>query len=418
MEEEVIEKAVLAYLKSKGYRAAELAFQDEQQKQQQHPSPKSLPTPQPSMLSPSVVNHILLYSKSDNEASRYKEGYSKLRLWVHSSLDLYKNELLRILYPVFVHSFMDLVAKGFAQEARSFFQSFREDHEAMHLRDLQKLEGVISQQHLKENEFACTFRENKVNIKMCQYSFELLLQYLHSTESMLMLAVVNEHINLKVLPGQPSPFPVEEEAITLIGQTDDFVDSINQKEIRWGVLEDSLDEKLEKALAAETERTEADGKEGEAEDGKKKTSEGGKGAVLSKKGKKDKTTGTTGKGSKLESSTTLFPRVKPELSLPTMSEEAERRALEDLRNRVRLGSNALPSVSFYSFINTHNRFSLSLSLYCYGDVSHAPVVTHLICTFPSYMPIGMEKTSIKSFFLSLFLSLPLSLTFSFLLLLQ
>lgn len=36
--------------------------------------------------------------------------------------------------------------------------------------------------------------------------------------------------------------------------------------------------------------------------------------------------------------------------------------MEDLRNRARLGSNALPSVSFYSFVNTHNRWD-SL-LYC------------------------------------------------------
>ena len=37
------------------------------------------------------------------------------------------------------------------------------------------------------------------------------------------------------------------------------------------------------------------------------------------------------------------------------SEESERQALEDLKNRARLSSSALPSVSFYSFINTHSR---------------------------------------------------------------
>eukprot|EP01018_Ginkgo_biloba_P022059 Gb_03023 [translate_table: standard] len=69
---------------------------------------------------------------------------------------------------VFIHCFMDLVAKGHTQDARSFFQSFREDHEALHLRDLQKLESVLSPQHLEEMEFARSLRQNKVNIKMCQ----------------------------------------------------------------------------------------------------------------------------------------------------------------------------------------------------------------------------------------------------------
>lgn len=33
--------------------------------------------------------------------------------------------------------------------ARTFFNNFREDHEMLHLRDLQKLEGVLSPSHLE-----------------------------------------------------------------------------------------------------------------------------------------------------------------------------------------------------------------------------------------------------------------------------
>ncbi|MCH82609.1 transcription initiation factor TFIID subunit 5-like, partial [Trifolium medium] len=39
--------------------------------------------------------------------------------------------------------------------------------------------------------------------------------------------------------------------------------------------------------------------------------------------------------------------------------EVEQSILEDLRNRVQLSSVALPSVSFYTFINTHNGLSCS-----------------------------------------------------------
>jgi hypothetical protein len=34
--------------------------------------------------------------------------------------------------------------------------------------------------------------------------------------------------------------------------------------------------------------------------------------------------------------------------------EVEKSILEDLRNRAQLNSMALPSVSFYTFLNTHN----------------------------------------------------------------
>ncbi|KAL2613132.1 hypothetical protein R1flu_024824 [Riccia fluitans] len=353
MEEDQIDKAVLAYLKKKGYRAAELAFQDEQSKVRTVSGNQSTTSSSP--IDPTIANQIYFYSRSDNSPGRYKEGFSKLRSWVHSSLDQYKNELLRILYPVFVHSYLELVAKGHSQEARAFFQSFREDHEAIHMRDLQKLEGVLAPQHLEECELARTFRENKIDIKMCQYSFELLLQYLHNTDSMLMLGIVNAHINLQVVPGQPSQLFEEEEAVTLTGKAQDAMELINQKEIRWGVLEDSLEEKLEKELAAEAEKAEAEGKEADAEENKKRAAEGGKPGGTGKKVKKEKTGGGGNKGTKAETTAVaVITRVKPDLPLPVMSEELERQALDDLRNRARLGSSALPSVSFYTFINTHN----------------------------------------------------------------
>lgn len=350
MDEEQIEKAVLAYLKKKGYRQAEQALQEEHLRSAHNPSAKT---------DPDIANQILRYSKSDTVPALYKEAYGKLRNWVHSSLDLYKNELLRILYPVFLHCFMDVVAKGFPQEARTFFQTFREDHEALHLRDLQILQGILSSEHLQEMELARSLRENKVNIKMCQYSFDLLLQYLHNTDSSLMLGIVNERINLQVSSGQPTSWS-EEDMGSLLGKPQEAVNEVNTKEIRWGMLEDSLEEKLEKELATEAEKAEAEVKEGEGEDVKKKTGEAGK----SKKMKKDKLTGATGKGLKTETTTvTIVPRVKSELVMPTLSEETERQALEDLRNRARLSSTALPSVSFYSFVNTHSSLNCaSISL--------------------------------------------------------
>ncbi|XP_024390702.1 transcription initiation factor TFIID subunit 5 [Physcomitrium patens] len=344
MEEEKVEQAVLAYLKSKGYRQAELAFHDEQQRLRHSGSQTS-----DTAIDSSIANPILFYAKSDNDPNRYKEGYSKLRSWVYQSLDSYKNELLRILYPVFAHCYIDLVGKGFTQEARDFLQRFREDHEASHVRDIQKLEGVLSPQHLHESELVLTLRNNKQSVKMCQYSFELLLQYLHGTDSMLMLGIVNEHLNIHVLPGPPSALPKDDEVVA-----QGTLDYLNQKEIRWGALEDSLEDKFEKHNAAALlEKDMAGKKDGEGEDNKAKV-DGKAGGPSNKKAKKDKAS-TAGPGTTAKSAGPgSAPRVKAELPMPTMSEEAEKQVMEDFRKRARLGSNALPSVSFYSFINTHN----------------------------------------------------------------
>lgn len=372
MDEEEIEKAVLAYLRKKGYKQAESALHEEQQK---HHHLKSAATNNNSnnnnsssnsnstnsQTDPDIARQILSFSAElENSPAQYHEGYSKLRSWAHSSLDSYKHELLRVLYPVFIHCFMDLVAKGHLQEARDFFNSFREDHEMIHSRDLQKLEGVLSPSHLEEMEFAHSLRQSKVNIKICQYSYDLLLQYLHKTQSITMLGLINEHINFQVSPGQPSSISDDAEVVTIMGSGQEAANLINQKEIHWGLLEDSLEERLEKAgaLVPDSEKFDAETRDGETEENKKRSAEVGKQGTSLKKLKKDKVGGATAKTSRAEnSSVSAAPRVKPELALPSISAEVEHSILEDLRNRVQLNSASLPSVSFYTFINTYNRLT-------------------------------------------------------------
>ncbi|KAL0380296.1 UNVERIFIED_CONTAM: Transcription initiation factor TFIID subunit [Sesamum angustifolium] len=386
MDQEEIDKVVLAYLDKRGFKQAGLAFQ--QEKQQHSKGSNSSSTAQ---IDPDIAKQILAFSEVDGPA-QYQEGYSKLRSWAYSSLDQYQpfdgecflcliqiaaqtkeqaiyvcvHELVRVLYPVFIHAFMDLVAKGHIQEARAFFNSFRGDHEVGHSRDLQKLEGVLSPSHLEEMEFAHSLRQSKVRIKICQYSYDLLLQYLHKSQSITMLGIINEHINFQVSPGQPISIADDAEFVTLFGGDQDAVNLINQKEIHWGLLEDSFEEKLEKTGGSNTDLEKGDGemREGELEDSKKRSVDGGKQGTSLKKQKKEKVVSATAKASRPDSVTVSgAPRVKPELPLPVIPIEVEQSILEDLRNRVQLSSMALPSISFYTFINTHN------SLNC-ASISH------------------------------------------------
>ncbi|KAK8479291.1 hypothetical protein V6N13_051608 [Hibiscus sabdariffa] len=351
---QAVNSFVAAYLKKKGFKEAEQLLEDLHSKDSAAPIDFHN--------DPDLAKFIHHFSQSEDEVARYQDGYSKLRSWTYSSLDLYKHELLRVLYPVFIHSFMDLVAKGHLQEARTFFNAFHEDHQLMHSRDLQKLEGVLSQSHLEEMEFARSLRQNKVNVKICQYSYDLLLQYLHKTQSSAMLGVINEHINFQATSGQPGSISDDIEVVTLIGSCQDAANQINQKEIHWGLLEDSLEERSEKegGLLSDSEKTEGENKEGDAEESKKRSAEGGKQGSSTKKLKKDKAVNATAKSTRLEAKTTSSaPRVKPELTLPIMSTEVEQSILEDLRNRVQLSSIALPSVSFYTFLDTHNGLNCS-----------------------------------------------------------
>ncbi|XP_039132083.1 transcription initiation factor TFIID subunit 5-like [Dioscorea cayenensis subsp. rotundata] len=116
---------------------------------------------------------------------------AKLRSWAYNSLDLYKikNKLIhsqrskqqedsdgnkrtkkqeesknkeRRKEFINIHNILH------PSRPWTFLHTFCEDHDLMHLRDLQKLEGVLSPQHLEEMELALSLRQSKVNIKLCE----------------------------------------------------------------------------------------------------------------------------------------------------------------------------------------------------------------------------------------------------------
>lgn len=63
-----------------------------------------------------------------------------------------QNELARVLYPVFVHCFLDLVEANETELSREFFATFRGDHESLHSAELARLQGLSSPEHLASNE--------------------------------------------------------------------------------------------------------------------------------------------------------------------------------------------------------------------------------------------------------------------------
>ncbi|XP_074583367.1 transcription initiation factor TFIID subunit 5-like isoform X1 [Curcuma longa] len=343
MEDEEIKKTVVAYLSKKGYTKADLALQEEQNNVSASPS----------------SDHFV--SRVENDPKRYNDGYSKLRSLAYNSRDLYKHELLSVLYPVYIHCFMDLVAGGLVHEARIFFCAFREDHESRHLRDLQKLERILSTLNSEEMELARPFRLNKLKIKLCEYSYDLLLQYLQKTHSLTILGIINEHIDFEVYPGQPTTVSDNADFATVEGRNNNFGKQMNHN-LRWGALEETEEQHPDKALS-DSEKAENGNKDVNTEKSKKRTFDVIQQGVAVRRIKKDKLVSATGANARSETSAvSAAPRMKPELTLPATPAEAERVVLEDLRNRMQSNSLALPSINFYTILNAHNRLNcLSIS---------------------------------------------------------
>ncbi|KAH3763179.1 transcription initiation factor TFIID subunit [Pelomyxa schiedti] len=295
-QQEAVEDYVLAYLTQKGYKRAEHAMRQEIQLMTVEKAAAAMSVDDDASKAKliSAINDI-----TDSNPHKLMENFNSLKDWATTSLDLYKAELELILFPLFVHCFLDLVMKGCSDEARAFMDQNR-DFENLNSSDIHKLQSISTPQQLLENETARLFRENRYIVKMTSLSFELLVNFLHTHKLMQLVAMISQHITIKITSGKPSSTP-HEDYQPMTGP--DIPDKINSKHrICWGSTYSQTDELTKSKKIPGVEDT---------------------------------------------------PLPKP-VSPPKLTVTAEKLLSDDEARKIALSSTALPSICFFSFLYTHS----------------------------------------------------------------
>jgi transcription initiation factor TFIID subunit 5 len=321
-----IDAIVLNYLKRKGYIKTEALFKEEAQIQ----SLEELASNIQLETDLNISNLLFYYNVRENSPKRYEESYSAFRNWVYNSLDLYKAELMSILYPLFVHCYLDLIEKGHIEEAKRFLDAHKEEYDHRYAAEIIRLQSITTPEHLKENELACLFRNNKFNVKMCTYSFELMLGYLHEMKFMLLLSLINQYINIRVFRGHPQQAPeIEYNAIS--GTSEQQLSNLSQKPIYWGLLKEEQRSFQKPPIQQQF---------------------GSNAMSLAEQSNKENKTVTLSTREKEDSSSGFAP--KSSIPLPKLSEEFEAELKIDTNMRAALSATSLPSICFYTFFNTYD----------------------------------------------------------------
>ncbi len=127
---EELHASLVIFLKKLGYRQTEQIFREEARSAGIETFAFELRAEQDSSLQPSILLEKLNEAVGSNTAevssaaaegsstfssftaeTLYEQLYGKLKKWAYDSLDIYRDELCLILYPVFIHCFLDLIAK-------------------------------------------------------------------------------------------------------------------------------------------------------------------------------------------------------------------------------------------------------------------------------------------------------------------
>ena len=152
------------------------------------------------------MGNALAAYKSDGDPSSYDEAYNDLEVFVENSLDMYKHELALILYPVFVHMYLELVYNGHEEAAKHFIAKFGARQESYYQEDIKKLSFVTKKDHMKGNELMENFNTSQFTVRMSRDTYTQLRQqkkHLSEKKHTLLWNVIQEHLYLDVYEGLP-----------------------------------------------------------------------------------------------------------------------------------------------------------------------------------------------------------------------
>ena len=393
-----LDTVVLKYLQKRGFKNAERALVVDAKLSKDATSSMSLVAlGADAALSDLLVLHSLEDVEDDGkfDADSVLDGYARIREWIFGALDLYKSELMRVLFPMFVHSFLTLVKKNKVEESRDFFERFHEDHVRAHCDDIRGLSGIALPEHVDTDPYAVKFIKHKFSIEMCFQSFDLLVRFLRASDGngAKCLAILNENVGVKITQkDSPSMFVEEEEEKNMdeifsgvvTGETTASIAAYNSGPGRFGLLEQSLEIKAERAFREIEAKHEDAVKREDARVAAYKPKK-----VYKKRKKKDSDSENDDEeeeedkeGEKILGEETIEvdgykvlkrreidvpnvpqtisrlrnPRlVDSEIPIPEYDYDDGLRALEDFSNRMKVTSENLPSCCFFTFTHAEGK---------------------------------------------------------------
>ncbi|MCJ1420714.1 Transcription initiation factor TFIID subunit 5 [Xylographa parallela] len=175
-----LRKQVIEYLSKKGYNRTEAMLRNESATQDADGRP-------------------LTSRVEDNGGSKYGKGLELTRVWIEGNLDIYKPELRRLMWPLFVYSFLNVVSEFYIQEAGNFFNAFKGYFEDEHPDDLRLLQPIALPEHVTDSEIAKTYRGNKYRLSLSSVAFFNLIQFLESNDKLggsVMVMILQTHLNI------------------------------------------------------------------------------------------------------------------------------------------------------------------------------------------------------------------------------
>lgn len=172
---------VLEYLSKKGYNRTEATLRKESANQDAQGRP-------------------IVKRAEQEEGQKYDRAFDLLRGWIEDNLDLYKPELRRLLWPIFVYSYLALAHEHYVRDCKRFFDKynglFLPDHEV----DVGNLGGISMPEHIEANTTAKKYNTNRYRLSFTSMALSSLYEFLEAKElegGSIITALLQRHFDIK-----------------------------------------------------------------------------------------------------------------------------------------------------------------------------------------------------------------------------
>ena len=164
--------------------------------------------------------------------------------YVQEQPDTSRHEFSQLIYPLFVHMYLDLVEKDHLEEAQRFFMTYVKNTNlqatvfAAHKDDLFRIKSLVTKEQIAQSEYVKSFRHNgRYWIKLCNASLELLDQFLIKQQKYpLLTKIVQAYFQLEINDG--SARNAETQRLLSGGRLGEIKTEDNTNRMYYGLLRD------------------------------------------------------------------------------------------------------------------------------------------------------------------------------------
>ncbi|XP_046373208.2 TAF5-like RNA polymerase II p300/CBP-associated factor-associated factor 65 kDa subunit 5L [Haliotis rufescens] len=146
------------------------------------------------------TENVLVYSSISGDATACDQQFTRLKHFVLDAVEPYQGELRGLLFPMFVHVYLELLCNGHKTPAHKFHDRHvsllrEDDSHKMLIKALRKMDTKLD---VANSQDVGNFRDNKFSISLTEASLSYLMRHLKMEDNMIMLQIFNQFFHVEV----------------------------------------------------------------------------------------------------------------------------------------------------------------------------------------------------------------------------